>query len=88
MHRICATHKYTLTISQIGHGMPVGAGGLEAAMHCYDVAPSRLPSLLVPCPHCGHRMVITAVEPAFFANGATANDLQNVTHSCEQCGTS
>jgi predicted RNA-binding Zn-ribbon protein involved in translation (DUF1610 family) len=56
-------------------------------MHCYDVAPSRLPSLLLPCPHCGHRMVITAVEPALFADGATANDLQDVTHSCEQCGT-
>jgi predicted RNA-binding Zn-ribbon protein involved in translation (DUF1610 family) len=56
-------------------------------MHCYDVAPSRLPSLLLPCPHCGHRMVITAVEPALSADGATANDLQDVTHSCEQCGT-
>jgi predicted RNA-binding Zn-ribbon protein involved in translation (DUF1610 family) len=56
-------------------------------MHCYDVAPSRLPSLLLPCPHCGHRMVITAVEPALFVDGATANDLQDVTHSCEQCGT-
>jgi predicted RNA-binding Zn-ribbon protein involved in translation (DUF1610 family) len=56
-------------------------------MDCSDVAPSRLPSLLLPCPHCGHRMVITAVEPALFAHGATANDLQDVTHGCEQCGT-
>jgi predicted RNA-binding Zn-ribbon protein involved in translation (DUF1610 family) len=87
MHGICATHKYELTISQIGHGMAVGAGVLELAMDCSDVAPSRLPSLLLPCPHCGHRMVITAVEPALFAHGATANDLQDVTHGCEQCGT-
>jgi hypothetical protein len=56
-------------------------------MHCSDVAPSRLPSLLLPCPHCGHRMVITAVEPASLADGATAADLQDVTHGCEQCGT-
>jgi hypothetical protein len=32
-------------------------------------------------------MVITAVEPAFLADGATANDLRDVTHGCEQCGT-
>jgi hypothetical protein len=87
MHGICATHKYALTISQIGHGMAIGAGVLERPMDCSYVAPSGLPSLLLPCPHCGHRMVITAVEPALFANGATANDLQDVTHGCEQCGT-
>jgi hypothetical protein len=60
---------------------------LEVAMHCSEVAPSCLPSLFLPCPHCGHRMVITAVEPAFLPDGATANDLQDVTHGCEQCGT-
>jgi hypothetical protein len=65
----------------------LGSWSLELAMDCSDVAPSGLPSLLLPCPHCGHRMVITAVGPALFANGATANDLQDVTHSCEQCGT-
>jgi predicted RNA-binding Zn-ribbon protein involved in translation (DUF1610 family) len=56
-------------------------------MRYLDVAPSRLPSLLLPCPHCGHRMVITAVEPALLANGADDDDLQDVTHSCVQCGT-
>jgi hypothetical protein len=60
---------------------------LEVAMQCSEVAPSCLPSLFLPCPHCGHRMVITAVEPAFLPDGATANDLQDVTHGCEQCGT-
>ena len=34
-----------------------------------DVAPSLLPSFLLPCPHCGHRMAITAVAPARYANG-------------------
>jgi hypothetical protein len=56
-------------------------------MHYSDVAPSRLPSLLLPCPNRRHRMVITTVEPAFLADGATANGLQDVTHGCEQCGT-
>jgi hypothetical protein len=58
------------------------------AMNCSDVAPSRLPSLLLPCPHCGSRMVITAVEPALLADGATANDLRDVTHGSDQSGRS
>jgi hypothetical protein len=60
---------------------------LEVAMQCSEVAPSCLPSLFLPCPHCGHRMVITAVAPAFLPDGVTANDLQDVTHGCDQCGT-
>jgi predicted RNA-binding Zn-ribbon protein involved in translation (DUF1610 family) len=52
-----------------------------------DVAPSLLPSFLLPCPHCGHRMAITAVAPARYANGVEANGLEDVTHSCPQCGT-
>jgi hypothetical protein len=52
-------------------------------MRYQEVSPSRLPSLLVPCPLCLHRMVITAVEPALLADGATSN----VTHRCVQCGT-
>ena len=60
---------------------------LEVAMHCSEVAPSCLPSLFLPCPHCGHRMVITAVEPTVLPDGAPANDLQDVTHGCKQCGT-
>jgi hypothetical protein len=53
-----------------------------------NVASSRLPSFLLPCPHCGDRMVITAVTPARFASGVESNDLEDVTHSCVQCGTS
>ena len=36
-------------------------------MHYKNVAPSHLPSLLLPCSHCGHRMEITAVAPALMA---------------------
>ena len=30
---------------------------------------------------------IAMASPRHASNGATANDLQDVTHSCEQCGT-
>jgi hypothetical protein len=56
-------------------------------MRYQEVSPSRLPSLLVPCPLCVHRMVITTVEPALLADGAASNDLEDVTHCCAQCGT-
>jgi hypothetical protein len=58
---------------------------LEIAMR--EVSPSRLPSLLVPCPLCVQRMVITAIEPALLASGARSKDHEDVTHGCEQCGT-
>ena len=68
--------------------MAVGAGLLEVAMHYLDGAPSRLPSLLLPCPHCGHRMAITVIEPAPpLAYGAASGDLEDITHGCAQCGT-
>ena len=51
------------------------------------IAPSGLPSFLLPCPHCGHRMAVTAVAPARFDNGVESNDLEDVTHGCVQCGT-
>ena len=52
-----------------------------------DVAPSRLPTFLLPCPHCGRRMAITAVEPAQADGGTQSNALEDVTHACPQCGT-
>jgi hypothetical protein len=55
-------------------------------MHFKDVAPSLLPSFLLPCQHCGHRMAITAVTPARYPSGVVSNDLEDVTHSCVQCG--
>jgi hypothetical protein len=59
----------------------------KAPVSYINVAPSHLPSFLLPCPHCGHRMAITAVPPALYANGAASNDLEDVTHTCVQCGT-
>lgn len=56
-------------------------------MHRTNIAPSRLPTFLLPCPHCGHRMAITAVAPAKFETGSESNDLEDVTHGCVQCGT-
>jgi transcription elongation factor Elf1 len=47
--------------------------------------PSYLPSLIMPCPYCGHRMVVTAIEPA--AQMPSDIGLEDVTHSCKQCGT-
>ena len=48
---------------------------------------SLLPSFLLPCQHCGHRMAITAVAPARYPNGVASNDLEDVTYRCVQCGT-
>jgi hypothetical protein len=55
-------------------------------MHYKDVAPSRLPSFLLPCPHCGSRLAITAIAPVRLGNTAASNDLEDVTHTCVQCG--
>jgi hypothetical protein len=56
-------------------------------MHFKSSNPSHLPSIFLPCSHCGSRMTITAVAPARLANGAISNDLEDVTHTCVQCGT-
>jgi hypothetical protein len=56
-------------------------------MHYKDVTPSGLPSLMLPCPVCGHRMEITGIAPALYANGTASNDLEDITHGCVQCGT-
>jgi|HubBroStandDraft_6_1064221.scaffolds.fasta_scaffold340541_2 predicted RNA-binding Zn-ribbon protein involved in translation (DUF1610 family) len=59
-------------------------------MRYLSIAASRLPSFLLPCPHCGHRMVITAVTavaPAQLDSGAGLDNLEDVTHTCVQCGT-
>jgi hypothetical protein len=55
-------------------------------MRCKNVALSHLPSFLLPCQYCGHRMEITAVTPALYPNGAASNDLEDITHTCVQCG--
>jgi hypothetical protein len=59
----------------------------ESSMYRNGIAPSRLPTFLLPCPHCGHRMAITGVAPARLDSGSASNDLEDVTHGCVQCGT-
>jgi hypothetical protein len=56
-------------------------------MYLNDVPPSGLPSLLLPCTHCGHTMVFESVVPAQLGSGAASNDLEDITHHCGQCGT-
>jgi hypothetical protein len=55
-------------------------------MHYKNVAPLHLPSFLLPCPHCGSRLAIMAIAPARLGNGAASNNLEDVTHTCVQCG--
>jgi hypothetical protein len=43
---------------------------------------SYLPSMLLPCPACGSRFELKAIEP-----DPIAQDLDNITHACVQCGT-
>jgi hypothetical protein len=68
-----------------------GTYQLESFMGYHNVAPSRLPTFLLPCPFCGHRMAITSVTPTMFAAeeaGEGENtELEDVTHVCVQCGT-
>ena len=51
----------------------------------HRAVPSYLPSLIMPCPYCGHRMVVTAIEPTESADSRT--ELEDVTHGCKSCGT-
>ncbi len=52
-----------------------------------SVAQSNLPSFLLPCPYCGHRMAITAVTPARSNTDEKVSGLEDITHGCVQCGT-
>jgi hypothetical protein len=56
-------------------------------MSYHNVAPSRLPTFLLPCPFCGHRMAVTSVAPTMFASEGENTELEDVTHGCVQCGT-
>jgi predicted RNA-binding Zn-ribbon protein involved in translation (DUF1610 family) len=53
----------------------------ESVMNGRTVA-SYLPSFILPCPYCGRRMSVQAVEPTGFAA-----EFEDVTHACGQCGT-
>jgi len=58
-------------------------------MSHHNVAPSRLPTFLLPSPFCGHRMAVTSVTPTMLAATAEGEntELEDVTHGCVQCGT-
>jgi hypothetical protein len=85
---LCASHKFFLTLFDFGREIKFA---LElSVMRHPSVAPSRLPTFLLPCPFCGHRMAITAVRPAMYAievEGEQDTELEDVTHGCIQCGT-
>jgi hypothetical protein len=65
------------------------AAAAAKAMPCPErtVPPSGLPSFMLPCTQCGHRMMFASIEPARLASGAASNDLEDITHSCVRCGT-
>jgi hypothetical protein len=52
-----------------------------------SIAQSNLPSFLLPCPYCGHRMAITAITPAQSSSDEEVSGLEDITHGCVQCGT-
>jgi hypothetical protein len=43
--------------------------------------PSGLPTFMMPCPHCRHRMSIKSIAPTQFAP-----ELEDITHACDHCG--
>jgi hypothetical protein len=45
------------------------------------IEPSRLPSLMLPCPCCGQRFASVSVEPAKLDEG-----LDDITEACLRCG--
>jgi hypothetical protein len=77
MHRLCATHKISLTLSRRqgagnrghAHGRPVVPA----------VSPPSLPTLRTPDGDA-------AIEPAPLAHGAASTDLEDITHSCVKSG--
>ncbi len=52
-----------------------------------NIVPSSLPSFLLPCAHCGNRMVIRAVTPVSLEGGSESSNLDDITYVCVQCDT-
>lgn len=65
----------------------MGWGIGRASVSLKNIAPSSLPSFLLPCPHCGNRMVIREVAPVFFEDGSERSNLDDITYACVQCDT-
>jgi predicted RNA-binding Zn-ribbon protein involved in translation (DUF1610 family) len=88
---VCALHKILLTLSlnsrEIAPGWCAG-GKWNAPVSVKNIIPSHLPSFLLPCPHCGNRMVVRTVTPVPLDGGtAGSDDLDDITYGCVQCGT-
>lgn len=62
-----------------------GHGRLELSRPI--IIPSALPSFLLPCPECAHRMVIEAVTPVPVEGSNESSGLDDITYGCEACGT-
>jgi DNA-directed RNA polymerase subunit RPC12/RpoP len=62
-------------------------GDGNAPVPVKNVVPSHLPSFLLPCPHCGNRMVVRAVTPVPLEGEAKCSNLEDITYGCVQCGT-
>jgi hypothetical protein len=81
-------HKFFLTLSEIGPEMAAVELGVASIFVSFKSGiSSHLPSFLLPCPYCGHRMAITAVTRARPGDSAESGDLEDITHGCVQCGT-
>jgi DNA-directed RNA polymerase subunit RPC12/RpoP len=71
----------------------IGSEGMgetgNASVSSRPIIPSHLPSFLLPCPHCGNRMVVKAVTPVPVDSGSESesSDLDDITYACVQCGT-
>jgi hypothetical protein len=50
-------------------------------MRRQPIESSRLPTLMLPCPRCGHRFVAVSVAPT-----RVGDDLDDVTEECLRCG--
>ena len=42
---------------------------------------SSLPRFMIPCPHCGGRMIVTSIEAT-----PLKPDCEDITHGCISCG--
>ena len=59
-----------------------------ASVSSRPINPSHLPSFLLPCPHCGKRMIVKAVTPVTADGGGDeCSNLDDITYGCVQCGT-
>jgi DNA-directed RNA polymerase subunit RPC12/RpoP len=86
---LCNAQKFIdSSFKQPGNNARVARGGNgNAPMSDKNIIPSHLPSFLLPCPHCGNRMVVKAVTPVPLDGDAARSTLDDITYGCIQCDT-